>query len=272
MRPFNICLAVVFSVLVLTLQSAAQNKVVVIPLIGTEPTGDVQAEDVLEGVTFSNSSGAGLVGTMPNIGYMDIIPSTLEQTISEGYHDGSGRVAGDADLVSKNIKSGVSIFGVEGELHGGCTCAGTLNGTRWCDNGDGTVTDLSTCLVWLQKADWGGLFAFWVDTPYGVNAHDRAAQLYDGAIPDDGGLSDGSVEGDWRLPTRNELYDLANGTEPVRSGSMRAFTGVQSSLYWSSTTYVGATNLAWGVTLFDGNVNVGSKDAGHYVWPVRGGN
>ena len=32
-----------------------------------------------------------------------------------------------------------------------CECLGTLNGTRWCDNEDGTVTDLSTCLVWLKN-------------------------------------------------------------------------------------------------------------------------
>lgn len=37
-----------------------------------------------------------------------------------------------------------------------CTCKGTLYENRWCDNGNGTVTDLTTCLVWLKKADWGG--------------------------------------------------------------------------------------------------------------------
>ena len=39
----------------------------------------------------------------------------------------------------------------------GSTCAGTLVGTRWCDNGDSTVTDMTTGLVWLKFADWGGL-------------------------------------------------------------------------------------------------------------------
>ncbi len=54
-----------------------------------------------------------------------------------------------------------------------CNCdGGTLwsnegqGGTRWCDNDDGTVTDLlgatvddktkGRCLVWLKNADWGG--------------------------------------------------------------------------------------------------------------------
>ncbi|MBW1813845.1 MAG: hypothetical protein JRJ39_09275 [Deltaproteobacteria bacterium] len=36
-------------------------------------------------------------------------------------------------------------------------CKGTQStGGRWCDNGDGTVTDMTTCLVWLKYANWGG--------------------------------------------------------------------------------------------------------------------
>ena len=36
-------------------------------------------------------------------------------------------------------------------------CEGTRSaGGRWCDNGDGTVTDMTTCLVWLKYASWGG--------------------------------------------------------------------------------------------------------------------
>ncbi len=33
-------------------------------------------------------------------------------------------------------------------------CTGTLVGTRWCDNGEATVTDMTTGLVWLKYADW----------------------------------------------------------------------------------------------------------------------
>ena len=39
----------------------------------------------------------------------------------------------------------------------GITCKGTLVGTRWCDNGDATVTDMTTGLVWLKYTDWEGL-------------------------------------------------------------------------------------------------------------------
>jgi len=43
-----------------------------------------------------------------------ITPGTSAQAISAGYHNGSGSVAGDANLVAANIKAGVTIFGVTG--------------------------------------------------------------------------------------------------------------------------------------------------------------
>ncbi len=154
------------------------------------------------------------------------------------------------------------------------TCEGTLNGTRWCDQGDGTVKDMTTGLVWLKKADWGGQYPFWVDTMNDTNAHDRAAQLWDGS-PNEGsaGLSDDSEEGDWRLPTKKELYGLANGTEAVRSNNVRAFTGLQSYIYWSSTTYASDTDEAWRGYMGSGYVSHTLKDIDYfYVWPVRSDN
>ncbi|MBW1783453.1 MAG: DUF1566 domain-containing protein [Deltaproteobacteria bacterium] len=199
--------------------------------------------------------------------------SAASKTVEAGYYDATTLDAVDPNLAEGNIKNGVTIFGVEGERHGGCDCSGgTLNGTRWCDNGDGTVTDLTTCLVWLKNASWGGMYGIWVDTIEGTNADDRAAQLKNGV----GGLTDGSVEGDWRLPTKTELSGLATGTEAVSSGSMRAFMGVQSYCYWSCTSthkkywsyWVG---LAWCQHL--GGGESGTLTIGHllYVWPVRAG-
>jgi hypothetical protein len=158
-----------------------------------------------------------------------------------------------------------------GERYGGCTCSGTMSGTRWCDNGNGTVTDLTTCLVWLKIAYWGNLKQWREEGDYDHNddAHTRAGILKAGTSGAD--LSDGSVEGDWRLPTKIELDGLAHGTEAVRSGSMQAFTGVQDYSYWSSTTYGSRTDLAWSVDIEDGRVHVGGKTNFYFVWPVRPG-
>ena len=81
---------------------------------GITSTGDAVAADVLSGKTFSNSSSAGLSGTMTSITPQPITPTTASQTISQGYHTGSGYVEGDTGLISGNIKSGESIFGVSG--------------------------------------------------------------------------------------------------------------------------------------------------------------
>ena len=154
-----------------------------------------------------------------------------------------------------------------------CTCKGTLYENRWCDNGNGTVTDLTTCLVWLKKADWGGPKK-WEDCTTHDDAHTRAGILCAGAT--DANLSDGSVEGDWRLPTKTELVGLVNGTPNLRclSGpcNQYGFTGVQSDPYWSSSTYAGNTSYAWLVGMYSGGVGSTDKSGYMFVWPVRGGN
>lgn len=43
-------------------------------------------------------------------------PSASNQTIAKGYHNGTGVVYGDADLVAGNIKTNVNLFGVVGSL------------------------------------------------------------------------------------------------------------------------------------------------------------
>ena len=49
------------------------------------------------------------------------------------------------------------------------------------------------------------------------------------------------------------------------------FTGVQSSFYWTSTSYPFGPSAAWIVFLFDGGVSGYGKDGTLDVWPVRGG-
>jgi len=76
--------------------------------------GTAAAGDVLAGETFSNDDDTGVVGTMTNRGAVTITPGTSNQAIAAGYHNGSGYVAGDADLVAGNIVPSVNIFGVVG--------------------------------------------------------------------------------------------------------------------------------------------------------------
>jgi len=70
--------------------------------------------NVLSGKTFYQG-GAKRTGTMPNRGAYNITPGTSNIAIPAGYHNGSGYVVGDPDLVTDNIKAGANIFGVAGK-------------------------------------------------------------------------------------------------------------------------------------------------------------
>jgi hypothetical protein len=122
---------------------------------------------------------------------------------------------------------------------------------RWVDNGNGTTTDTLTGLVWLRDA--GAIHQLnWADAVAAVNAL---------ASPQCG-LSDGSVAGDWRMPTRNEMQSLSdrnqtnhadyfNNTFRYADESLyqsAVFTGfVSLQYYWTSTTYAADTTQAWTV-------------------------
>ena len=75
--------------------------------------GSATPSDILEGVT-AYVADVEVEGTMPNVGQQNLMPSTTAQMITAGYHDGTGSVAGDADLLAGNIVSGVTIFEVAG--------------------------------------------------------------------------------------------------------------------------------------------------------------
>ncbi len=110
-------LTIMFAVLMLAGSSWAHEKVIVVPLGGSKAAakvGDVTAEYVLDGKTFSTETGTGVTGVMVDNGAVTIIPSTSDQAVVGGYHNGSGTVVGDTNLSSNNIKSSTTIFGIAG--------------------------------------------------------------------------------------------------------------------------------------------------------------
>lgn len=61
---------------------------------------------------------------MKNNGAVEGVISTVagEYTVPQGYHDGSGKVTIDATeqakIIAANIREGITILGVEGEMYG----------------------------------------------------------------------------------------------------------------------------------------------------------
>ena len=133
---------------------------------------------------------------------------------------------------------------------------------RFEDNGNGTITDHLTGLIWLKNANCGGT----------MNWHD--ALTYSNNLASDScGLTDGSVAGDWRLPNIIELESLVNAekSNPAVWLNTQEFTNVQSSYYWSASTCASFASSTLGVNMSYGSVYGYDKSYNYYVWPVRGG-
>ncbi|MDM8544153.1 DUF1566 domain-containing protein [Desulfococcaceae bacterium HSG9] len=193
----------------------------------------------------------------------------------------------DTDLIAGNIKDTVEIFGVTGTYTGdypapvpdtGMAEPG-LNGVDWPNprftvNGDGTVTDELTGLMWLQDANC--ISKQWTD----VDTSAKVTNLVDTALPVCANYT--AVYSDWRLPTLRELQSLVyygdyDPAVPNTAGIGKwdtdgaPFNAVQSAYCWSGTTTAGGAGYAWSVSMNDGVVSADVKTLTYYVWPVRGG-
>ena len=83
--------------------------------------------------------------------------------------------------------------------------ADTRGGYLYKDNGDGTITDIITGLIWLKKTD------LWRVDWY--TAAQNVSVLADGTYD----LHDGSIAGEWRLPTIDELQSLVSRSRTLLS-------------------------------------------------------
>jgi len=152
-------------------------------------------------------------------------------------------------------------------------------GGRWCDNKDGTVTDMTTGLIWLKNvAGWGG-YQHWADWDwdddgtYEVDAWGRVGILENGSPG--AGLSDGSAAGDWRLPTLNELKWATSGDEKVLCESPGFFTDLPCGpgtldMVWTSTPTAESGRNVEAIQMDGGAGGSGQKQMNKmWVWPVR---
>lgn len=122
---------------------------------------------------------------------------------------------------------------------------------KFQDNGDGTVTDQMTGLMWqdgeLRPEKWQQALAY-------------CNQL------DLGGYRD------WRLPTIKELSTLVNESRINPAIDTTFFPGTRSASYWSSTTFAEHPGFAWYVRFDNGlEYNGGYKGRRYFVRAVRGG-
>lgn len=145
---------------------------------------------------------------------------------------------------------------------------------RYTDNGDNTVTDHTTGLIWLENANCIGSEYpdFDKDCPVGdgkiswAHAQDFINALNAGQFP----KCNGGSYNDWRLPTVQELESLVNYDLHHPAMSPDVFSNVISDNYWTATLDASNHNFAWRVRFDHGLVFTEEKSHPFYVWPVRG--
>lgn len=185
----------------------------------------------------------------------------------------------EPDLVPENIAKDVEIFGVVGSFEAqdhsllpktGMTASrrtgddGDLEkGVAWpsprfVDNGNGTVTDALTGLMWIKA-------------PHALSGNDYVKSW-------SGGLSLCNAlvfagHDDWRLPNLFELQSLRDLSQTSMATwlNSQGFSGIKTPWYWSATVDAGNTANAWIININDGFPLSQSQAYGRYAWPVRGG-
>ncbi len=135
------------------------------------------------------------------------------------------------------------------------------------DNGDGTITDTTTGLMW-QKCSMGQTYNA------STNECDGSASSYtwQQALAECESLVLAG-HSDWRLPNRNELRSIVDYSIYDPAIDTTYFPNIPSGLssYWSSTTYANDTGNVWLVYFNYGYVYYDNKYDYGYVRAVRSG-
>jgi Protein of unknown function (DUF1566) len=149
------------------------------------------------------------------------------------------------------------------------------------DNGDGTITDLNTKLMWTKHADDGGYFD--VDSRFRWSVFQSGQSTMWSWL--EGLNANGGFAGhtDWRLPNIRELSTLVSfgrsdpGVEPVWHTNCTIGCNVTTCSctgsgfpYWSTTTDAGFPSNAWAIQ-FSPEPSITTLDKGNpgFVRAVR---
>ena len=167
--------------------------------------------------------------------------SVDDATAQTGIYFNDHRVAAGGKAAPANVRA------VRGRPKRAIYATGCGGRGGYVDNGDGTVTDRCTKLMWQQD---GSTLEPWCD----ALAFSEALSL--------GGYDD------WRLPNARELESLADlSTFPQTMSA--AITTAGDGVFWSST-FSGANNALAGFYLNDHRLAEHPKNLPHYITSVRG--
>jgi len=167
---------------------------------------------------------------------------------------------------------------------GALACKSAL--PRYVDNGDGTITDNQTGLMWEKKSPAGTGDVHDVNNSY--TWYDPAIDSIHGAsgtlfsvflqqlngLTFSGGTSCFAGHCDWRIPDIGELRSTLSAPFGSCTSSPcidSIFTPTQASSYWSSGASAGGPIYAWTVNFNNGYISAVVKESPLYARAVRSG-
>ncbi len=127
----------------------------------------------------------------------------------------------------------------------------TFTVAHFTDNGDGTVTDNFTGLIWQKSASTNTMT--WEDALNFCNTFNLAGKA------------------DWRLPNVRELQSLNDVSRVNPSFNNTVFQNLTTGDYWSSTSLYKTPTKAWDINLGYGIVTQHDKTLSEHILLVRGG-
>lgn len=169
--------------------------------------------------------------------------------------------------------------GSDGDLQIGIT-------QNFIDNGDGTITDTKTGLMWEKKSwdftihGWGNQYTW---SASGTQADGTVFTVFLATLNAGAGFAGYT---DWRLPNRFELESIVNlgrvglainsifyesCSSSGCDGTAATCSCSDSGYHWTSSTDASDASYAWYVYAYNGTNGKAAKGEGHVVRAVRGG-
>jgi hypothetical protein len=175
-------------------------------------------------------------------------PAYFDSTGSDYWSSTESQVSADVAWV---VDGGRVTYGYGSKgttaFYARCVRGPSWGQNTYVDNGDGTITDTMSKLVWQQNDD-------------GVARNWQSALAYCENL-----MLAGSSE--WRLPDIKELDSVVSIIPPDETYYLPAisttyFPTTQNGDYWSSTTMEGSSNYAWIVDFALGDIDTDGEKSG----------
>ena len=153
-------------------------------------------------------------------------------------------------------------------------CAGTgqdpehiIHPMSYTDNGNGTIMDNNTGLMWQKCSAGQNNDATCSGIASALNWY-QASGTYDATYNP---TSSGACGG-WRLPTQKELFSIVDFSVPGPTANINAtfFPNTVSDAYWLSDDWSANSNLAWFENFYNGISSAKTKLSTGYVRCVLG--